>query len=632
MAEGNYWSRRVGRRSVIRGAGVGIAGLAGAALLGCGGGTVEEQATAVAITPPPKTGGQGVFSREQYPSQGKVGADQVRVKPGSYEGPVAPTGAERDVLANGRYGGTLLTRYLDPPHMDFNRTLSCTINSTMDYTKNKLVRAAMNPFADPYRIQVEPDLAESWEVNADATQFTFHLRKGVKFHNVAPVNGREFTSDDVKASFERYSAGGVQKDVWSVVASAEFPDKYTAVFKLNQPVSDFPQSIAAWSHMDGREVIADADLIKSKAIGTGPFLQQQWIPKEKSVFVKNPDYFEKGLPFLDQVITYVQDDLTVQRAGYITDNWFNWTPRDTPDAQDMLSKGPKDSVYHRNVSVIGCNTTGILFQFKNATYQDVRIRRALSMAIDRKEWDAARYAGEGGGYSITPVPWPYMYEQRPTLESQGQWYQFNPAEASKLLQAAGYSAGKKLTIDGPTWYSRAEYQQILKPMWDKIPEVEFKARQVDNPTAVQMINDRNFTDTMGSTYGPPVYTPDQALVPFFHSKAGLNQQNLADDTMDKLVMDQRREQNLDRKKELWLQAEKRLLDEVFVIYTPSTPYQLAFFHNYVVNIRPHGVGAALNCYADGKARSIWLDQGAPNTMLMPNGDIKIEKDGVIRTI
>ncbi|MCC6236784.1 MAG: hypothetical protein IT299_04325, partial [Dehalococcoidia bacterium] len=347
MADSNYWSRRVGRRSVIRGAGVGIAGLAGAALIGCGGGEVE-QVTQVAITPPPKTAsGKGYFTTEQYPSQGKVAADQVRLKPGAYEGPTAPTPAERDIMANGRYGGTLLTRYLDPPHMDFNRTLSCTINSTMDYTKNKLVRAAMNPYADPYRIQIEPDLAESWEVNADATQFTFHLRQGVKFHNVAPVNGREFTSDDVKASFERYSAGGVQKDVWSVVASAEFPDKYTAVFKLNQPVSDFPQSIAAWSHMDAREVIADADLLKSKAIGTGPFLQKEWVQKEKSVFVKNPDYFEKGLPFLDQVITFVQDDLTVQRAGYVTDNWFNWTPRDEPDSQDMLAKGPKDSVYHK---------------------------------------------------------------------------------------------------------------------------------------------------------------------------------------------------------------------------------------------------------------------------------------------
>jgi len=333
------------------------------------------------------------------------------------------------------------------------------------------------------------------------------------------------------------------------------------------------------------------------------------------------------------VITFVQDDLTVQRAGYVTDNWFNWTPRDEPDSQDMLAKGPKDSVYHKSPSVVGTNTTGILFQYKNPKFQDPRVRRAFSMAIDRVEWDAARYAGEGGGYSVLPVPWPYIYDQRPDLASQGQWYQYNPTESSKLLQAAGYSASNKLAIDGPTWYTRAEYQQILQPMLAKIPELDFKTRVVDNPTAVQMINDRNFTDTMGSTYGPPVYTPDQALVPFFYSKAGLNQQNLDDAKMDELVLAQRREQNPERKKELWKQAEQRLLDEVFVVYVPITAYQRVFFHNYVVNIRPHGVGAALNCYADGKARAIWLDAGAPNAMAMPNGDVKIKAaDGSIYTV
>jgi ABC-type transport system substrate-binding protein len=631
MAETNYWGRRVGRRTVIRGAGVGVAGLAGAALLGCGGGGGAEKAAEVAITPPPSRG-RALFSREQYPSLGKVAADQVRVKPGAYEGPVPPTPAERDIMANARYGGTVLARYLDPPSMDFNRTLSCTINSTMDYTKNKLVRAAMNPYADPYKVAPEPDLAEKWEVNGDATQFTFHLRKGVKFHNVAPVNGREFTSDDVKASYERYAAGGVQKDVWAVVASAEFPDKYTAVFKLNQPLADFPTNIAAWSHMDAREIIADADLMKTKAIGTGPFLQHEWKPKERSVFTKNPDYFEKGLPFIDQIITVVQDDTAVTRAGYLTDNWFYWGPRDENDAQDMLQKGPKDSVYHKSPSVVGTNTTGIHFQMKNPKFQDIRVRRAFSLAIDRKEWDAARFAGDGGGYSILPVPWPYIHDTRPTLESQRVWYQFNAAEASKLLQAAGYTASNKLTIDAPVWYLRAEYREIMKPMLDKIPEFDFKPRQVDNPTAVQMLNDRNYEDTMNVTYGPPVYAADQALYPFFHSTAGLNHNNINDAEMDRLVTAQRREQNPERQKELWKQAEARMLDQVWSVYFPSAAYQRIFFHNYVINMRPHGIASTLSCYGDGKARAIWLDAGAPNAMMMPSGDIKIEKDGVIRTI
>ncbi|MFN8640008.1 MAG: ABC transporter substrate-binding protein [Dehalococcoidia bacterium] len=630
MADTNYWTRRVDRRAVIRGTAIGLAGLAGAAVLGCGSATSDRTAP-VAITPPPSRG-SALFTREQYPSLGKVPADQVRLKPGAYEGPVPPTPAERDILANARHGGTVLARYLDPPSMDFNRTLSCTVNGSMDYTKNKLTRAAFGPYAEPYRVTIEPDLAESWEVNADATQFTFHLRKGVKFHNVAPVNGREFTSDDVKASFERYNAGGVQKDVWAVVASAEFPDKYTAVFKLNQPQADFATNVAAWSHMDAREIIADADLLKSRAIGTGPFLQAEWRPKERSVFTKHPDYFEKGLPFIDSIITNVQDDTAVVRAGYITDNWFYWGPRDEPDAQEMLANGPKDSVYHKSPSVVGTNTSGIDFQMKNQRFQDIRVRRALSMGIDRVEFDAARYAGEGGGYSVLPVPWPYVHATRPDLASMGPWYQHNPAEASKLLQAAGYSATSKLSVDAPVWYGRVEYRELIKPMLDKLPEMDFKPRQVDNPTAVQMLNDRAFEDTMNTTFGPPVYTPDQALYPFYHSTAGLNHNNVNDPEMDRLVTAQRREQNPERQKELWLQCEARILDQVWSVYYPVAAFQRIFYHNYVINMRPHGIGSSLNCYADAKSRSIWLDEGAPRAMRMSNGDIKIEKDGVIRTL
>ena len=187
MALDNYWSRRVTRRSALRGAGVGVAGLAGAALFGCGGGGEEESTVADLKSTNSFAAGDAL---QIPPPAGKVGKDQVRIKPGAYDNFVPMTPAETDPLANGRYGGTLLNRYLDPPSMDFNRTLSCTINSTMDYTKNKLVRGIFGPRANPALIHVEPDLAENWEVNPEQTEFTFHLRKGVKFHNVAPVNGR----------------------------------------------------------------------------------------------------------------------------------------------------------------------------------------------------------------------------------------------------------------------------------------------------------------------------------------------------------------------------------------------------------------------------------------------------------
>src|SRR5687768_2766473 len=119
----NYWSRRtLSRRGALRGAGLGVAGLAGVALFGCGGDD-EPGSTA---TSAPGGGGTGTAA----PGGGPLPSDQIRIAPGAYENEIPPTAGELDPANNARYGGTLMARYLDPPHMDFNRTLSCTINST----------------------------------------------------------------------------------------------------------------------------------------------------------------------------------------------------------------------------------------------------------------------------------------------------------------------------------------------------------------------------------------------------------------------------------------------------------------------------------------------------------------------
>ena len=114
----------------------------------------------------PLTAG-GLLGTSTPAGTGEVPAGQVRITPGFYDSPIPPTAAELDPMANHRPGGTLVAQYLDPPRMDINRTLSCTVNSTMDFTKNKLTRGAFGPQADNRRIQIEPDLAESWETSPD---------------------------------------------------------------------------------------------------------------------------------------------------------------------------------------------------------------------------------------------------------------------------------------------------------------------------------------------------------------------------------------------------------------------------------------------------------------------------------
>ena len=141
---------------------------------------------------------------------------------------------------NAKHGGTLLSRYLDPPHFDQNRTTSCVVYTTMGLTNSKLVEAKSGGEAHPYLIEIEGDLAESWESNPELTEFTFHLRKNIKTHNVDPTFGRQYTSEDVRVSAERYRAGGAQADVFSAVTNIAAPDADTVVFTLSGGSADFP--------------------------------------------------------------------------------------------------------------------------------------------------------------------------------------------------------------------------------------------------------------------------------------------------------------------------------------------------------------------------------------------------------
>ena len=120
---------------------------------------------------------------------------------------------------------------------------------------------------------------------------------------------------------------------------------------------------------------------------------------------------------------------------------------------------------------------------------------------------------------------------------------------------------------------------------------------------------------MNITWGPPVYSVDQAVYPWYHSKGGLNHNNVNDAEMDRLVTAQRQESNEEAKVEIWREIETRIFDQVWEVFFPGTANRRTFWHNYLINLRPASVSATFSCYGDGKARSVWLDEGAPTTYL-----------------
>src|SRR5215468_10019538 len=168
--------------------------------------------------------------------------------------------------------------------------------------------------------KILPDLAEKWE-QKDETTYVFKLRQGVKFHNVAPVNGRELTSEDVKYSIERQMTnqpGKFQHAYFFLgkLASIETPDKFTIAFKTKEPYAPFLNYIASpWTVIVAREVVEKHGDLQRHAIGTGPFIMQEYRRDQEAVFTKNPSYFRKGFPYLDEIrLQYVIDPVAATAA------------------------------------------------------------------------------------------------------------------------------------------------------------------------------------------------------------------------------------------------------------------------------------------------------------------------------
>ncbi|TAJ17089.1 MAG: ABC transporter substrate-binding protein [Dehalococcoidia bacterium] len=608
--ESNYWAGRVNRRTALRGAGIGMVGVAGAALIGCG--SSKKEAAPAGGDADRLQSASKVGAQQAETAGTPVPKDQVRIKPGIVEGPVPASAAERNPKVNAKYGGIIKRRYLDPPRMDLSRTNSCTIFTTQSLVTNKIVRTKLGPLASPYAIEIEPDLAEKWETPDKGQTWIFNFRKGVKTQNVAPLNGREFTVEDVTQSIKLYLAGS-QKDVFSDITKMETPDKYTLKVSLNGPKPDFPKETAAWSWLYMKELVDNEQLRQDKAMGTGPFIQKEWTKKQRSVFVKNPDYYENGLPYVDGIELYVQEDANALRAGFKTDNYFDYAAPDKKTFQDVFAENSDDMVGSTIPLSSGINVNGWQFQMKNPIFKDERIRRAMSMAFDRKDFDLANNGGDNqnpeGPYSNSPMPWAFWLDKYPTAKVNGPWYQFNPAEASKMMQAAGYTAAKPLAIELASYYNKNQFTGIVIPgINNNLKELKITWKDLDNPTHVTLMSDRNYKDTIGVLWGPPAYSMDQWLTPFYHSKGGLNYGSINDPKLDDLLAKQRAEANPAAQKEIFGQINTLIHDQVYQAWWPMALQRHAW-HNYMINYRPHGLAGASTCYSSDQMRSTWIDEG-----------------------
>ena len=232
--------------------------------------------------------------------------------------------APREAIAQTpKRGGVLrLAHQLDPVGLDPHQTISFATMIPLSFIYSRLLKIKAGPSVKPGTYPVEMDLAESWTQPSDTT-YVFKLRKGVRWHPKPPVNGRELTAEDVTYTYERFlsTKNNGNRPVLEMVERVEALDRYTVKFTLSEPFAWFADALAATSTwiVAKESVEKFGDLKKAEAaIGTGPFVLERHEPNVRMIFVRHPQYFVTGLPYVDGVELTIDADPASRFSGWLS--------------------------------------------------------------------------------------------------------------------------------------------------------------------------------------------------------------------------------------------------------------------------------------------------------------------------
>lgn len=329
-------------------------------------------------------------------------------------------------------GGTLIVA-IDPEPS----TLTATFNNQYaNRTISANIFDGLLTYDDNY--QPQPNLAESWSISPDGKSITFKLRHDVKWHD-----GQPFTSKDV-----RYSALEVWKKVHSrgrstfaTLTDVETPDDWTAIFRLSAPSQVILNAFdGAESQVLPEHIFAGKDIRTNPAsaapIGTGPFKFSKWVRGQYVELVRNPDYWQKGKPYLDRIIYRFIPDASARSAA-LESGEVQYVPFAGIPFADIsrLKQNPQLAFDSRGYSY-AAQTYFLAFNLRNKYLAQQKVRQAFAHAIDRQRLiDTVWYGQSKPEYSVIPASLTrYFTNDIPH-------YDYDIAKGNQLLDEAGFKKG-----------------------------------------------------------------------------------------------------------------------------------------------------------------------------------------------
>jgi peptide/nickel transport system substrate-binding protein len=439
------------RRFLVGGAALGVTGAFAALLAACGGAAPATAPTGSSSAPAASTAPQATVAATQAPIT--INQNTTRVAVGASATTGASPVAVTPTTPLGTSGGSFTfaravdSDNLDPVTQDGNINIWVFMN-----IYDQLIRVSDDG------LTLQPMLAEKWDISPDNLTYTFHLRQGVKFSDGTPLK-----ASDVVYSLKR--AKETANSPWSFtyepVKDIAAPNDATVVITLNQVWAPFLADIAMFNSSIISEAFAKKigeDKLVEQTMGTGPYMLGEWKKGEYILLKKNPNYWEKGLPLLDQVkIAVVPDDNSriLQLQGGDIDGMYDVPLSRVPDLKKdaKLQVGLYTSTYN---NFIVLNTrTGLL--------SDVKVRQALNYATDKQSLINVVNFGVGE-ISNSFMPNGALYWNK---DQKG--YPFDLDKAKQLIKESGSPNGGTVSIMVRAGGATAlQLATVLKDMWSKI--------------------------------------------------------------------------------------------------------------------------------------------------------------------
>lgn len=495
-----------------------------------------------------------------------------------------------------QYGGILTYGQAgDPPNFDILSSATYMALHVMSPVYNNLV---MYDPMDPEK--VIGDLAEKWEISPDGKIYTFSLKKGVKFHD-----GKPFTSADCQFTFDRVRnppSGTVspRKASLAVVDGIETPDDHTLRFILKRSAPSLLAVLAqGWMMIFPKHVIEEKGDMKKDAIGTGPFKLKKYTRGVSLELVRNPEYHVKGRPYLDGITFFIIPDpgtaMASLRSGQLLFHGLL-----TGDEARTVEKDSGGRVIAQKTILVGFDSLNI--NGKRKPWDDIRVRKAASLAINREEAIKVVTLSDGqvSGVMQPGGIWALPPEELQKIPGYGKDTAANLAEAKRLLAEAGYPNGFSATLLTRKGTFFEPLSVFIKDQLSQIG-IDAKLDVQETATAYDILNKRAF-DLAPWKHGHAIDDPDTVFSEFFACDAVRNYSDVCDKEVDELYVKQAETIDFEERKKLVNLMDKKVLltfGKIPLYY----PLRFIVLSNKVRNYKIHP-----SIYNNQRFQDVWIKQ------------------------